>query len=101
MEHGEGQLQQRRYSVLLRYLDSVASCEERKKARRSGPFICVIFEDGEGRRQAGSYQNRAGYFPAGASSPRSFFIASMFGSRPRQFLYIVARSSVLPRESTM
>ena len=37
----------------------------------------------------------------GGSNPRSFFIASMLGARPRQAAYILARSSVLPRDSTI
>ena len=37
----------------------------------------------------------------GGSIPRSFVIASILGVRPRQAADILARSSVLPRDSTM
>src|SRR5690242_21928983 len=35
------------------------------------------------------------------SNPRSFFIASMLGARPRPAAYILGRSSVLPRDSAI
>ena len=55
-----------------------------------------------GRLSPGSPCHRRRYFASGDSSrPRYFSIAFVLGGAPRQASYILARSSVLPRERTI